>query len=106
MTRSDKTAAFLLVLLLGCFAAGLWALLVLRFEAGDVNPAYSSLRPDPLGVKALFQALEQMPGMTVERHFRPLSKLAGTGKMTLFYLGLEPDFLTVSKPDVDRSTMR
>ena len=96
MNKSNKAAAVLLVLLLSCFAAGLWRLLALRFEAGDVFPAYSSLRPDPLGVKALFQALEQIPDVSVERHYLPLSKLAGTPKLTLFYLGLEPSFLMLS----------
>jgi hypothetical protein len=93
MNKADKTAAVLLALLSGCFVAGLCALLMLRFETGDLFPAYSSLRTDPLGVKVLFQALEHMPDLSVERNFRPLSKLAGGEKTTLFYLGIGPDFL-------------
>ncbi len=103
MTRADRIAAFLLLVLLGCFAAGIWELFTLRFETGDSFPAYSSLRSDPLGVKAFFQALEKMPETSVERLYRPLSKLAGKGKTTLFYLGLSPNFLTSHRTaDVDQ----
>jgi hypothetical protein len=60
-----------LILLLGAmiFAAGLFQLFKLRFEAGDVYPPYSSLRPDPLGTMALFESLARMPGVTVARDF-------------------------------------
>ncbi len=98
MRMSDKTAAFLLVLLLGCVSAGLYGVLMLRFETGDVYPAYSSLRPDPLGAKALFEAFERIPGVSIERNYRPLTKLAGKENLTLFYLGLRPEFLA-SGPD-------
>ena len=43
---------------------------------GDVFPAYSSLRADPLGAKALYQALELLPGVSAQRHYRDVSKLA------------------------------
>jgi hypothetical protein len=103
MLRTGKTAAILLTVLLGGFVLGLYALFALRFEQGDVFPAYSSLRADPLGTKALYQALELLPGISVERHYRDLSKLATTGATTLFYLGLKPDFLTQTPPEmVDR----
>ena len=48
--------SFPLFLLLGCtavFVFGLVRLFELRFEVGDVYPAYSSLRSDPLGAMAL-----------------------------------------------------
>jgi hypothetical protein len=103
MDKTDKIAAFFLGLLVVCFAGGLWVLFALRFESGDVYPQYSSLRSDPLGVKVFFQALEQMPALSVERHFRSLSKLPVREKLTLLYLGLRPDFLKArSQPDLDR----
>ena len=39
------------------FVAGLIQLFLLRFKAGDVYPAYSSLRSDPLGTQVLFESL-------------------------------------------------
>jgi hypothetical protein len=100
MPGTGKTSAILLSVLLGGFALGLYALFALRFEQGDVFPAYSSLRADPLGTKVLYQALELLPGISVERHYRDLSKLAASGAATLFYLGLKPDFLTQTPPEM------
>lgn len=57
------------------FAAGLVQLFNLRFEAGDVYPAYSSLRADPLGTMAFYESLARLPGLEVERDFRPTNKL-------------------------------
>jgi hypothetical protein len=61
-----------LVLLLGCFAFfayGIVDLFELRFEGGDVYPAYSSLRADPLGTMALYESLGKMPGVSARRDF-------------------------------------
>jgi len=83
-----------LMLLLGVlalFLAGLYHLLHLRFATGDVYPPYSSFRSDPLGSKALFQSLERH--RPVQRHVRPLVKLAGEPEGTMFFLGTTDDHL-------------
>jgi hypothetical protein len=64
-------------------------LFALRFERGDVYPAYSSLRMDPLGAKALADALALMPGVEVRRNYRPLVRLKPAKPVTLVYLGLD-----------------
>lgn len=67
-----------LLLLLGCiafFAYGIVALFELRFEGGDVYPAYSSLRADPLGTMALYESLGKMPGVNVRRDFSSDNRL-------------------------------
>ena len=66
-----KTKIPLIVLLVGAalFVFGLVHLFKLRFEAGDVFPAYSSLRADPLGAQALYESLERMPGLMVRRDY-------------------------------------
>jgi len=69
------------------FAAGLFQLLKLRFEAGDVYPPYSSLRADPLGTMAFYEALERMPDMTVERDFSANNRLPGGRNTTYLHLG-------------------
>ncbi len=98
MRTSNKLSALLLVLLLGAFTAGLFALFSLRFGAGDVFPAYSSLRSDPLGTKAFYRALENVPDISCSRHYREISKLSGTGPITLFRLGLRPGSLNLAYP--------
>ncbi len=80
----------MLMLLAGSgFLLGLWELYQLRFEAGDIYPAYSSLRADPLGTKALYESLRQMPGLSVDRNYLPLPKLAKR-RAAIFLLGEDP----------------
>jgi hypothetical protein len=71
------------------FAAGLFQLLKLRFEAGDVYPPYSSLRADPLGTMAFYEALERMPEMKVERDFSANNSLPGGRNTTYLHLGAQ-----------------
>jgi hypothetical protein len=69
---------FPIVLLLGCaavFVFGLVQLFQLRFAAGDVYPAYSSLRADPLGTMAFYESLEKIPGLSVRRDFSAANRL-------------------------------
>jgi len=68
-------------------------LLLLRFEAGDIYPPYSSLRADPLGTKALYQSLAELPGVSVRRNYLPLGKLTGRKGRTLLYLGAKPEMV-------------
>ena len=69
-----------------------WAsihLLSLRYERGDVYPAGSSLRADPLGTKILAEALAAMPGFTVERNYRALTRLHPAEPITLAHVGID-----------------
>lgn len=75
------------------FLAGLFRLLVLRFDAGDVYPPYSSLRSDPLGTRAFHDSLALLPGVRVCRNFQPLSRYVPEPGSTLFLLGLTPALL-------------
>jgi hypothetical protein len=61
-----------------------------RLATGDVYPAYSSLRGDPMGVKALAESLARLDGVTVERWHRPRLEAA---KAAVFVLGVTPDTL-------------
>jgi len=92
------------------FTAGLVRLMLLRFEAGDVYPPYSSLRTDPLGTKALYQALDELPGVRASRNHVPLRRLPedGAGK-ALLLLGRaegeprpEEQAFMFSDPEVDQ----
>jgi Domain of unknown function (DUF4350) len=65
------------------FVFGLLQLFKLRFEAGDVYPAYSSLRADPLGTMALYESLEQLPGISTRRDYSTANRLPD-GKDTAY----------------------
>jgi Domain of unknown function (DUF4350) len=89
---------------LGAFALVLIALLVwgleqvtlAPLETGEVYPAYSSLRSDPQGARALYESLGQLPGVTVERLYKPRTKLAGEAD-AIFVLGVDPAGWSVLK---------
>ena len=70
-----RASPFLLVLCAAGFLAGLFQLFKLRFEVGDVYPAYSSLRSDPLGTMAFCESLEKMSGLSVRRDFSAGNRL-------------------------------
>src|SRR5437588_6749284 len=65
------------------FLAGFVRLFVLRYEAGEIYPAYSTLRPDPLGAKAIYAALGKVPGVEVRRNLQPLKKMQPGRPVTL-----------------------
>jgi hypothetical protein len=69
------------------FAGGLFQLPRLRFEGGDVYPPYSSLRSDPLGTMALYEALARLPGLMVQRDFTANTSLPGGRNTTYLHLG-------------------
>ncbi len=67
-----------ILILIGCLALlafGLVELFALRFAGGDVYPAYSSLRADPLGTMAFYESLEKIPGLSVQRDFSDNDRL-------------------------------
>lgn len=87
-SRKNEIAAiavigFAVVLLI----AGLAQLFALRFERGDAYPAYSSLRADPLGSKALYRSLQDCDGMSVSRSMEPRWELNPAAGTTILSLG-------------------
>jgi len=71
------------------FLFGLWELYQLRFEAGDIYPPYSTLRADPLGTKAVFETVQQLPGISAVRNYRPVASIAKS-PATVLFLGQDP----------------
>lgn len=90
MLKRPLLALALAVLVAGAFCFGLARLFALRYEAGDVYPPYSTLRADPVGTKALHDALGGLPGVQVRRNFQPLKKLQPGQPVTLVYAGVQP----------------
>lgn len=92
MRKNSLILRFAALAVLIAFAYGMVELWGLRFDSGDIYSPYSSLRTDPLGVRAFYESLEQLPGAEVRRNYRPLKKLTGPEGTTLFYLGIDtPD---------------
>jgi hypothetical protein len=66
---------------------GVIKLFFLRFEAGDVYPAYSSLRSDPLGSRALYSSLENLNDAVVSRNYLPVQNLEFNENSAFFHIG-------------------
>lgn len=73
MPKSRKWINLAIAAMFAAFAYGAMQLYLLRFAAGDVYPPYSSYRADPVGTRALYESLESLPGLSVERHAKPFS---------------------------------
>jgi len=80
-----------LALLLIAFLFGVGHLFVLRFQTGDVYPAYSSLRSDPLGTRVFYESLENLGDIDLHRNYRFLHSFKPKPDTTLFYLGTSAD---------------
>ena len=87
MPKTSTIRSVLLVLLLIAFLSGVGHLFVLRFETGDVYPAYSSLRSDPLGTRVLYESLENFGNIGLRRNYHFLKSLKPEPGTTFFYLG-------------------
>jgi hypothetical protein len=88
--------AFIGLVLFFCF---LTQLMLLRYERGDIYPPYSTLRADPLGSRAFYEALGSMPGYSDTRGFNFLHRELGEKPSTLVYLGLDADVASVFSKD-------
>jgi hypothetical protein len=100
MPAASKGAVWSIMLLLALFLAGAWEVMIAPLITGEVYPAYSSLRTDPLGAKALFESLSEQPGLDVTRLYKARSPL--DSETTLLVLGVDPLAWTNSaKPAAD-----
>jgi hypothetical protein len=78
----------LLIVLIAGLATGITHLFLLRFKGGDIYPAYSSLRADPLGSKALYDSLQGISGLQVLRNYRTIPPFTDSRGMAFFFLGV------------------
>ncbi len=87
MHKNKTIGVVVLALLLVLFGFGVTRLFILRFETGDVYPACSSLRSDPLGTRALYESLVNLDNVRVKRNFIWRDSTSFEPQTTLFYLG-------------------
>ena len=84
-------AGLLLAAILIIAGAALMWVLSARYDTGESYPVYSSERADPLGTRALFEALNKMPGVKAERQFGPLEKVQGHPGSAILLCGVDSD---------------
>src|SRR5437660_1287423 len=78
--------AVILVVAGALLILGIVELFVLRFEVGDVYPEYSSLRSDPLGTMALYESLEAIAGLHLERDISISNRLPDGNDAAYFHI--------------------
>lgn len=94
-----KVTGIIIAAMVVLFAVGLFQLFSLGMETGDNFPPYSTLRSDPIGTRALYGALNAIPGVKATRNLESLwatgsGPLAEGGKnSTLIFPGavMSPD---------------
>jgi len=77
----------LALVLAALFGWGVWELMRTPLESGSVYPPYSTLRTDPLGAKALFDSLSELPDVAVTRLYKQRGPLHPN--TTLMILGVD-----------------
>lgn len=86
------------IVLAGMFLFGLFRLFVLRFEAGDVYPPYSSLRSDPLGIHVLYESVRILRPDGIQRSYAPLERIAFSHGQAMLICGLHADTRLMETP--------
>ena len=89
MLKNRSIRTVVLILLLISLLVGVIHLFILRFQTGDIYPAYSSLRSDPLGTRAFYDSLENFNEFAVQRNFHFLHSLKIGPDVVWFYLGAD-----------------
>ena len=87
MPKTNAMRVILFLAMVVAFALGVVKLFLLRFEAGDVYPAYSSLRSDPLGGRAFYAGLENIDSARVSRNYLPLQSFEFEPQTAFLYIG-------------------
>lgn len=88
MRRGKLFFTLCIVIVTTLFLYGVITLLLMRFQAGDVYPPYSSYRSDPLGTKAFYEALGLLPGVETVRNVKPLTNQSGLSEGTILFFGM------------------
>lgn len=78
--------------LLAVFALGLGRLLSVRFAAGGVYPAYSTLNAGPLGARAVLDSFARLGRPETDRNFLPLARFKEREGTTLVLAGAGEGF--------------
>ena len=100
MPRRNFLIQITALVVLVVFAYCLVRLLLFRCERGDVYPAYSTLRADPLGTRVFYEAL-QSNGVAVDRGYHMLPRELENKPASIYYLALSADeILTFDKDEV------
>ncbi len=87
MPKANIKRVMIFVIIVVGFMLGVIQLFLLRFEAGDVYPPYSTLRSDPVGSRAFYRGLENLRQTSVQRNYQHLANVEYTEPSTLFYIG-------------------
>lgn len=87
MPKANAIRTIIFVVIITGFLLGVVKLFLLRFEAGDIYPPYSTLRSDPIGSRAFYRSLENLRNISVQRNYQTLANLEFEQPSTFFFIG-------------------
>ncbi len=94
MSRRTRLFGILVTVVPALLAvAGLLRLFTLRFEHGDLYPAGSSLRADPMGTRILHDSLAEVSPLRVGRLFKPVERGGLDSNTVLVVVAEDASFL-------------
>ena len=99
MSRRNAWLSVAAVVGVAFFFGALVHLILLRYQRGDLYPASSSLRADPLGTRALYEALSAAGGHEVDRGLVPLRRELAEKPAAYLLLGLDARHLSEFVPE-------
>ncbi|MGB0370859.1 MAG: DUF4350 domain-containing protein [Opitutales bacterium] len=77
-------------LFVGLFLFGIITMIQWKFDRGDMYPRLSSLRSDPLGSRVLYEALNDLDDLAVDRNFSNEDPFVDFRGATVLFLNLDP----------------
>lgn len=76
MARPANILSWIGLLAIGGFTlAAISDMMGVRLATGETYPPYSSRRAEPDGTRALYEALNRLPGVSCERNYQPVKRL-------------------------------
>jgi hypothetical protein len=87
MKLINKVIPLVLAGVIIAFGYGFFKLFDVAFEKGDMYPPYSSLNSEPVGGKALFEAMKQIENISVSQNLNSLMRLPDGKDTTLLICG-------------------
>ncbi len=93
MNRRRGIVAILLSTMLLVLMVAVYQQITHQYHRGDQAMRYSSFREDPMGASVLFESLENIPELTVEKNTEPILNKLDSPNRTLVFLGahISPD---------------
>ncbi len=88
--RRKRLQIMAFIAVMAVFGIAAWQLVRYQLDLGDTYEEYSSLRSDPRGARVLLASLVEIPEITAQRNYKPLTQMELPDDTTFLLLGIAP----------------